>query len=104
MLRFIYVDSSECKHQLECGEKSYNSLMELIFDLGYEDWGDCKGRAWCATCHVKVSSPHKLDPLETEEQNRLAQLSNQIADSRLACQIPLNENIRNVTVEFVGDD
>jgi 2Fe-2S ferredoxin len=32
----------------------YHSLMELLFDKYLEDWGDCKGKAWCGTCHIQI--------------------------------------------------
>ena len=32
----------------------YHNLMELLFDKYVEEWGDCKGRAWCGTCHIHI--------------------------------------------------
>jgi len=73
----------------------------LVFDLGVEDWGDCKGRAWCATCHVNT----EIDaPMEGEEAHRLSQLSNRTESSRLACQLSLTEQINNKIITYIGDD
>jgi len=66
-----------CQNQLD-------SLMEIIRDYGYEDWGECRGRAWCKTCHVSTS--HKLhDEIDNEEEHALQDLENRQAESRLAC-------------------
>ena len=78
--------------------------MEFIQDGGYEDWGDCRGRAWCATCHIKILM-NKILPLSDRiEKHRLEQLSNLTNQSRLACQIPLNVEIHQMEIFHIGDD
>jgi len=104
MYQLFFTDSIGQKHQLNFQPHSYPNLMEFIRDQGYEDWGDCRGRAWCATCHIKISSEQKLEPKDIEEQKRLNQLTNLQINSRLACQIPLNKNIHNIKIIFCGDD
>jgi len=27
-------------------------MIEFIQKKGMEYWGDCRGRAWCETCHI----------------------------------------------------
>ncbi|MEP1780369.1 2Fe-2S iron-sulfur cluster-binding protein, partial [Reichenbachiella sp.] len=42
----------------------YDNLMILLYDRCIEEWGDCKGRAWCGTCHIEIVSgeiPRELD-------------------------------------------
>ena len=51
-LTLFYKDELEVDHQVECAEFEYNNLMELLFDKKGQEWGDCKGRAWCGTCHI----------------------------------------------------
>ena len=78
--------------------------MEFIRDQAYEDWGDCRGRAWCATCHIQIAIPKMFSSIDKAEQSRLSQLSNLLKNSRLACQIPLDEKIHKMEIKFVGDD
>lgn len=42
----------ECLADFKTNE--YHSLMELLFDKYVEEWGDCKGRAWCGTCPIGI--------------------------------------------------
>jgi len=100
-IHFTYVDSLESVHMISCEMRSYNSVMELIADRGVEDWGDCKGRAWCGTCHVQIDVD---DVIDCDERYRLDQLSNISNQSRLACQIPLEESVNNKMIIYLGDD
>ena len=101
---FAYKDSMGVLHQLSFEPHSYPNLMEYIRDQGFEDWGDCRGRAWCGTCHVKTSENANL-PIENEdEQHCLLVLPNNQNGSRLACQILMDENIRELEFEYLGDN
>jgi len=104
MYFFIYTDSIKSVHRLDFQSHSYPNLMELIRDNSYEDWGDCRGRAWCGTCHIKISDSNKIISIDEEERNKLLQLSNQTDYSRLACQIPLDKNIHGLEISFIGED
>jgi len=104
VMNFIYyTDSIGQRHQLFFTAHSYPNLMEFIRDNAYEDWGDCRGRAWCATCHIKIKPSPKLLKDPTEE-HRLSLLSNLSINSRLACQISLDQNLHQLEICFIGDD
>ena len=53
---------------------------------------DCYGDCACATCHVYVDDAWagSLPPPSTEERSMLSDAPARRAESRLACQIPLN--------------
>lgn len=104
MYFIFFIDSLGEQHQLFFHPHSYPNLMEFIRDQGYEDWGDCRGRAWCATCHIKVNSPNILYPKDKDEQSKLNQLSNLSTGSRLACQINMDKKNHQINVEYIGDD
>lgn len=104
MYHLFFTDSIGERHQLDFQPHSHPNLMEFIRDQGYEDWGDCRGRAWCATCHIKIVATINLQPKDNEEKKRLNQLSHLQIDSRLACQIHLDKNIHNIEITFLGDD
>jgi len=99
---FYYTDSIDVQWKIEYTINEYLNVMTLIFDRGYEDWGDCKGRAWCGSCHIQVVTSTDYD-LEVDEQRTLSLLPNQTKESRLACQIPLDEKLHQKHLRFLGD-
>lgn len=78
------------------------NLMELVEDKLCEEWGDCKGRAMCGTCHVEVidGSPGEL---EDYEQHTIDGLPNKTDTSRLACQVLTDRSIHNMTFKILKD-
>lgn len=76
--------------------------MEFISDTVFEEWGDCKGRAWCGTCMIKVNLKLKT-AIDQEEKSKLLELVTTIDNERLACQIPLNKDLHKAEIRFIGD-
>ena len=57
------------------------------------------------TCHnlVKVEGlPSAADTLDRNEESTLFKMGLQQQNIRLACQILVDENLKNVTVEVIG--
>lgn len=81
----------------------HRNLMEMIVNELYEDIGDCKGRAWCGTCHVAIQSGRLVESQTRDEQATLSGLDNATTDSRLACQIMADEGIDGMTFKVLGD-
>lgn len=69
-----------------------SSLMELIREDDYEDWGDCLGRAWCRTCHVSIDR-NTRNEIDDDEAHALSLLTNRCHSSRLACQIVIGKHL-----------
>jgi len=104
-MNFLFFrDSIGQRHQLFFEPNSYPNLMEFIRDKGIEDWGDCRGRAWCGTCHIFMTPKNDLIFTTKEEENKLNELSNISKNSRLACQIFLNKKIHQAEINYIGDD
>ena len=82
----------------------YPNLMELIIDTTYEDIGECLGRGLCGTCHVKLQTGVLNDFIEPVERETLKKLNNIGTNSRLACQIILDEKINNLTFKIITDN
>jgi len=55
--------------------------------------GDCRGRAWCGTCHIEILEGHLGQAMEPEEAHRLPKQYNRTARSPLARQIPLKAGL-----------
>lgn len=75
------------------------NLMEVLKASDYPIAATCGGLALCATCHIEILegaenllSPHdiELDMIDT--------LPNATSQSRLACQIPLNDCLNGVRI------
>ena len=88
-----YFDELGQENRAEFIDNEYHSLMELLFDKYIEPWGDCKGRAWCGTCHIEILEGTLGQDMDPEEDNTLSKLYNRTQHSRLACQIPVNSQL-----------
>jgi len=98
-----YYDSFDEKHTVQFYRHEYNSIMELMWDRTIEDWGDCKGRAWCGSCHIKIQvTRNDLDPVDNEENHCLSNQENRRGSSRLACQLELTEKLDGAIIQFLG--
>lgn len=64
--------------------------------------GDCGGACACATCHVYVPSEWlgKLKPQEAMELSMLEFAENVQPNSRLGCQIKLDDALNGITVDL----
>jgi len=99
-----YIDSCGEKHIVQFFRKEYNNLMELLWDRTIEDWGDCKGRAWCGSCHIKAThTRNKLEKIDQEENACLQNQENRVNSSRLACQIELTNDLDGAIIQYLGD-
>jgi 2Fe-2S ferredoxin len=77
--------------------------MELLFDKFAEDWGDCKGRAWCGTCHIKILNKTTSHSKDKAEVKTLSNISDSDNNSRLACQILIDKNLQNTIFKIIKE-
>jgi 2Fe-2S ferredoxin len=79
------------------------NLMEFLKAAEHpEIEGMCGGMALCATCHIKVlDGSSLLDELNDDEAATLETLPQVFENSRLSCQIKLNEKIKTLKIEIV---
>ena len=63
---------------------------------------DCGGECSCATCHVNISEPwqSKLSPASATEESMLDLNPDREETSRLACQIPLTNDLDGIVVNL----
>jgi 2Fe-2S ferredoxin len=80
--------------------------MVLLYDKIYiEDFGDCKGMGRCGTCAVKVEGlPLSVNTLDRNEESTLSKMGIHGGSVRLSCQVLIDENLENVTVEIIGGE
>jgi len=81
------------------------SLMEVLKASDYNILATCGGIALCATCHVQVlEGLDKLPSPGDAELDMLDTLPDAAYDSRLACQLRINENLNGLIVRIRGED
>ena len=92
------------RYELDTYTYGYRSLMMLLFDNIYtEDFGDCKGMGRCGTCAVKITgSSNAVNTFERNEQQTLLKLGIVNENIRLSCQVVIDEQLENITVEILG--
>jgi ferredoxin len=94
MIVFDVIDALRGYQRIEVPEEINLNLMEVLKASEYHIPATCGGMALCATCQVEVTSglENLLPPTEIE-MDMLDQLPASTAQSRLACQIKINENL-----------
>ena len=81
------------------------NLMEALKASGYHILATCGGMALCATCHVQVLEVlEQLPEAQDAELDMLDTLPDAGFDSRLACQLRINESLDGVKVKIRGDE
>jgi ferredoxin len=84
-----------------------NSLMQALRDHGFDEvLATCGGCCSCATCHIYVEQgPKGLDQFSSDDEDDLLDSSNnRQPNSRLACQIHLENSIENLSVRIAPED
>jgi len=101
MIRFSIEDrNGEVKEAELPGDMGLN-LMEALKALEYPVLGTCGGMALCASCHVSVEEGlMQLDGRRDAELDMLDTLPNARPNSRLACQVPVNEKLNGVCIKL----
>ena len=79
------------------------NLMEFLKATEHQEVeGMCGGMAICATCHVRVlDGISLLDEINDDEAATLETLPQVFDNSRLSCQIKLNEKLKNLKIEII---
>ncbi len=101
--KLYVIDESGEEKRLGFKPMEYRNLMELVLNELYEEWGDCKGRAMCGTCHIEVLSGRPGDEMEPFEEQTLDGLPNRTSASRLACQISIDKSIDGMKFRILKD-
>ncbi|MDO5981083.1 2Fe-2S iron-sulfur cluster-binding protein [Flavivirga spongiicola] len=98
------IDSYNEIYKIPYRQFEYPNLMELIIDNLYDDIGGCLGRGLCGTCHVELVSGSMNVPIHPSEKETLSKINSSNKNSRLACQIILDEKINNMTFKIKTED
>lgn len=106
-VRIQITDRNGTSHEVMAPTDLNMNLMEVIrsFELAEEGTiGICGGMAMCASCQCYVLSDHDLLQRRDEEEAMLSEAFNVRENSRLSCQIPINEALENLHIEIAQED
>jgi ferredoxin, 2Fe-2S len=97
---FVMHDGTESKVEAVAGR----SVMETARQAGISGIeGECGGNLSCATCHVYVDEEwlDRINPVDAMEDEMLEVVSSgRQANSRLSCQITVNDALDNIRIRI----
>ena len=82
------------------------NIMEIVrsYELAEEGTiGVCGGMAMCASCQCYVNSNHELPEMSPDEDLMLAEAFHVKDNSRLGCQIHINEALDGLEIELAPE-
>ena len=102
-IKITVIDREEVEHVLDAPTDMAMNLMELCkaYDLPVK--GTCGGIALCASCHVYVRTDQDIPEPSEDELNMLDSAFFVQANSRLACQIKLNNGLDGMVVKLAEE-
>lgn len=104
MIQFTIEDRDGARQTLDIPEGINLSLMEVLKASDYNILATCGGMALCATCHVQVlNGLDNLPPAHDAELDMLDTLPDADFDSRLSCQVRVDERIENGIFRIRGE-
>ena len=86
----------------EVEAKPGQRLLDVAWGAGQPLEGACEGVMACSTCHVIVDKEDfaKLPPASDEEEDLLDLAAHATRNSRLACQIILEDKLESLSVRI----
>lgn len=104
MIHLTIEDREGKRQDLEIPEGINLSLMEVLKASEYDILATCGGLGICATCHVQVlEAPASLPPVNDIELDMLDTLPEAGSDSRLSCQLRVNEDMEGAVFRIKGE-
>lgn len=105
MIQITIEDRLGDKQTLDIPEGISLNLMEVLKASEYNILATCGGMALCATCHVEVlHGGEKLPNVSDAELDILDTLPDASNNSRLACQLRVDETLSGTTFKIRGED
>ena len=100
----IYIENETGRNKVEVPTDMQLSLMEVLKAAEYPVLATCGGMAICATCHVEVlEGDHDLKEATDAELDMLDTLPEVSDSSRLACQMPITDEMDGMVVRILAD-
>ena len=104
MGRIVFIDRNGVSHPVAAGNG--RSIMQAARDaLASFLIGECGGSCICASCHAYIDFAWlgRLPPVSRNEAAMLDAIDNARYNSRLTCQIVMNDSLDGVVVRIPPD-
>ena len=105
MPRVIFHGSDSKRHELDV--PAGQTLMEAAIDHGVAGIiGECGGACSCATCHSYIDENwlNRLPAIDEMEDGVLDAVHDRRANSRLACQIEISDDLDGLEVQAADNE
>jgi 2Fe-2S ferredoxin len=99
-IKVIVIDRNDERHEIEAPTDMNMNMMELCKSYELPIEGTCGGMAMCASCHMYVLSAHDLPERSEDEEDMLDEAFNVEDNSRLGCQIRLEDSLNDLEVKL----
>ena len=99
-------DRNGTLHKIQAPTDMAMNIMEVVrsYELAEEGTiGVCGGMAMCASCQCYVNSNHELPEMSPDEDLMLAEAFHVKDNSRLGCQIHINEALDGLEIELAHE-
>ena len=93
-------------HEIQAPTDMAMNIMEVVssYEVAEEGTiGVCGGMAMCASCQCYVNSNHELPEMSPDEDLMLAEAFHVKDNSRLGCQIHINEALDGLEIELAPE-
>ena len=100
------IDRNGTIHKVQAPTDMAMNIMEIVmsYELAEEGTiGVCGGMAMCASCQCYVNSNHELPEMSPDEDLMLAEAFHVKDNSRLGCQIHINEALDGLEIELAPE-
>jgi len=105
MIAITIEDRKGERQDIEIPEGIGLSLMEVMKASEYPILATCGGMALCATCHVEVlDGGEHLPHISDAELDILDTLPDAGSNSRLACQLRVDESMQHTVFKIRGEE
>ena len=101
-IRVTVIDREGPSHELEAPTDMNMNVMELCKSAELPVEGTCGGMAMCASCHCYVESAHaeSMPEKSDDEEDMLDEAFHVTDQSRLGCQIRLEDALEGMVIRL----
>ena len=103
LVKLEVLDRDEELHVIEVPSDLGLNVMEVCKASELPIVGTCGGMALCGSCHVYVLSDHELNERSDEEEEMLDELFSTEDNSRLCCQIRVDERVNGLKIKLAPE-
>ena len=102
-IKVTIIDRLGDRHELMAPTDMNMNIMEVCKAYELPVLGDCGGMAMCATCQCYLESDTPLPEQSDDELDMLDQAFHVEDNSRLGCQIHINEDIDGIVLRLAPE-